>query len=104
MKKYSISKPRKYIDGQGQERTYWDRVGEMLEWTKQDGSISRVVKIPAIGLEANVFEDKPREAQPSPKPEPSVEYPNEEVVNPADIPDERVSPQDQEIKPDDIPF
>lgn len=61
MKKYSISKPRKYTDKNGNEKTFWDRVGEMIEFEKQDGSVSRIVKIPAIGLEANVFEDKPRE-------------------------------------------
>ena len=60
MKKYNLSKPRKYTDKQGNEKTYWDNVGEMIEFEKADGSVSRIVKIPAIGLEANVFEERPR--------------------------------------------
>ena len=67
MKKYNISKPRKYVKD-GVEKTYWDKVGEMIEFEKQDGSVSRIVKIPAIGLEANVFEEKERE-QPRPQQE-----------------------------------
>ena len=61
--RYNIVKPRKYTDAQGQEKTYWDRVGEMVEFQKQDGSINRIIKIPTIGLEANVFpaEDKKKE-------------------------------------------
>lgn len=102
MKKYNLSKPRKYTDSQGNEKTYWDRVGEMLEWEKQDGSVSRIVKIPAIGLEANVFEDEPREKKQAEKT--YQEYPTEEVVNPADIPDERVPEEDQGIKSENIPF
>ena len=58
MKRYNISKPRKFTDKQGNEKTYWDRVGEMVEFDNGN----RLIKIPAIGLEANVFEDKPRES------------------------------------------
>lgn len=83
-KRFNISKPRKYVSN-GVEKTYWDRVGEMVEFTKDDGSVSRVVKIPAIGLEANVFEDKPKEAAPSST--------------------QRTYAQaDEEIRPEDIPF
>jgi len=87
-KRYNISKPRKYISN-GVEKTYWDKVGEMVEFEKQDGSVSRIVKIPAIGLEANVFEDRPK-AEPAPVARPAA---------PADI----VYP-DEEINPEDIPF
>ncbi len=92
MKKYNLSKPRKYTDSQGNEKTYWDKVGEMIEFTKQDGTVNRIVKIPAIGLEANVFEEKPREEAPKPQPKVDVaeedynKYPTEEVVNAEDIP------------------
>lgn len=65
MKRYNLSKPRKYIKD-GVEKTYWDKVGEMVEFEKQDGSVSRIVKIPAIGLEANVFEEQPREERAAP--------------------------------------
>ncbi len=89
MKKYNLAKPRKYTDSQGNEKTYWDRVGEMIEFEKQDGTVNRIVKIPAIGLECNVFEDKPKEEKPKPVVEKTEkeyqEYPEEEV-NPDDIP------------------
>lgn len=88
MKRYNLSKPRKYVKD-GVEKTYWDKVGEMIEFERQDGSVSRIVKIPAIGLEANVFEEKPREPQqPAPRRAPAsdaVQYPQEEI-NPEDIP------------------
>lgn len=57
MKRYNLSKARKFTGRDGVEKTYWDRVGEMVEFDNGN----RIVKIPAIGLEANVFEDKPRE-------------------------------------------
>ena len=96
MNKYNIVKPRKYVKD-GVEKTYWDRVGEMVEFQKQDGSVSRIIKIPAIGLEANVFPVEPREKQEVSRedmpfnentqksPEATIEYPAEEI-NPLDIP------------------
>jgi len=54
MKKYNISKPEKYLKD-GVEKTFWANVGTMTEFSKQDGSISRILEIPAIGLKANVF-------------------------------------------------
>lgn len=63
MKKYNISRPRKETDKNGNEKTYWDNVGIMLEFEKQDGSVSRIIKIPAIGLEANVFEERDRDTR-----------------------------------------
>lgn len=91
IKKYNLSKPRKYTDSQGNEKTYWDKVGEMIEFEKQDGTINRIVKIPAIGLEANVFEEKPREEASKPQPKINTakkeheQYPEEEI-NADDIP------------------
>ena len=67
MKKYNISKPRKYTDKSGNEKTYWDKVGEMVEFDNGN----RVIKIPAIGLEANVFEEKERE---QPRPQQEVQH------------------------------
>lgn len=54
MKKYNISVPQKY-QKDGVEKTYWANVGTLTEFEKQDGSISRLVEIPAIGLKANAF-------------------------------------------------
>lgn len=102
MKKYNISKPEKYIGKDGQEKTFWANVGTMTEFEKQDGTVSRIIEIPAIGLKANVFEKKdkddgfeksygggqsaPQKTKASSNPaEQTVEYPEEEI-NPADIP------------------
>lgn len=66
MKKYNIAKPEKYLDkASGQEKTYWANVGTMTEFSKQDGTVSRIVEIPAIGLKASVFEIKPKVVQPT---------------------------------------
>lgn len=54
MQKYNISRPKKYIKD-GVEKTFWQNVGTMTEFTKQDGTVSRIIEIPAIGLEAQVF-------------------------------------------------
>lgn len=56
IKKYNISKPKKYTTKQGEEKTQWNNIGYMTEFIKEDGSISRIIEIPAIGLDANVFE------------------------------------------------
>lgn len=60
IKKFNIAKPEKYQSAQG-EKTYWANVGTMTEFIKQDGSINRIIEIPAIGLKASVFEARPRE-------------------------------------------
>ena len=52
--KYNISKPEKYVKD-GVEKTYWANVGTLTEIEKQDGGISRIIEIPAIGLKANAF-------------------------------------------------
>ena len=59
MKKYNISKPEKYTKD-GIEKTYWANIGTMTEWEKEDGSFSRIVEIPAIGLKAHVFLQQPK--------------------------------------------
>jgi hypothetical protein len=55
VKKYNISKPKKYMKGT-EEKTQWNNIGTLTEFTKEDGTVSRILEIPAIGLEANVFE------------------------------------------------
>lgn len=87
--KFNLSKAgRKYQDNQGQEKTVWENVGTLTEFHKDDGTVNKVVEIPAIGLVANVFAIKPKVEQ-KPKAEPTVkldeEYPEEEI-NPEDIP------------------
>lgn len=60
MKKYNISKPEKYFKGE-EEKTVWHNVGTLTEFEKKDGTVSRIIEIPAIGLKANVFEQKERD-------------------------------------------
>lgn len=60
MKIYDIVKSKTYTNKNGEEKKIWQNVGTLKEFTKDDGTISRFIEIPAIGLEANVFEQKPR--------------------------------------------
>ncbi len=100
MKKFNISKPKKYIKN-GEEKTFWNTIGTYTEFENTDGSVSRKIEIPAISLEAQVFPVENRSAM-LPKPimdldsdkdmdipqkpvEDVLEYP-EEVVNSEDIP------------------
>lgn len=74
--KYNISKPKKYTTKNGEEKTQWNNVGTMTEFHKDDGSVSRIIEIPAIGLDANVFPIVPKEAKQEAT----------EDINPDDIP------------------
>lgn len=92
MEKFNISKLKKYIDKSGVEKTYWNNIGTYTEFTKQDGSISRIIEIPAIGLEANIFSITPKNEVQTEEVKPiqgrvptSIEYPEEEIY-PEDIP------------------
>lgn len=58
--RYNISKPNKYVDKQGNEKTNWNNVGSMTEFIKDDGNISRIIEIPAIGLKANIYPFQPK--------------------------------------------
>jgi hypothetical protein len=53
--KFNISRPTKYTDKNGEEKTRWDNVGYLTVFQKEDGSVSRLIEIPAIGLEARAF-------------------------------------------------
>lgn len=102
IKKYNISVPKHYTKN-GQEKTLWQNCGTMTEFIKEDGSVSRKIEIPAIGLDAQVFpfEEKtqtrePAVSRPTPKREmtPEEEFNSitptsevdEEVINPEEIP------------------
>ena len=87
MKKYNLAKPIKYIKD-GVEKTYWVNVGTMVEFIRDDNSVSRIIEIPAIGLKANAFEQRPKPEAPQPRPVetgPVVSAPVGEV-NPDEIP------------------
>lgn len=76
IKKYNIAKPEKYTKD-GQEKTFWANVGTMTEFVKQDGSVSRIVEIPAIGLKANVFLQDPKPSQTTHTPQSDIPIINE---------------------------
>lgn len=97
VKKFNITKPKKYVDKQGVEKTYWAPIGTMTEFHKDDGSINRIMEIPAIGLEGNIFpfQDK-KEGQ---------GY-NNDKRHPEDVIKEQneIRGQGDEVKVEDIPF
>ncbi|MFA6097581.1 MAG: hypothetical protein WC788_08235 [Candidatus Paceibacterota bacterium] len=96
IKKYNISKPMKYIKND-EEKTYWANVGTMTEFVKEDGSVSRIIEIPAIGLKASVFEQKKRDDEAD---EYGAQAPRA-AIRPAQT--ARQSESD-EIRIEDIPF
>ena len=53
--KFNVSKPKKYQDKDGNEKTQWNNIGYITEFHKDDGTVSRIIEIPAIGLDANIF-------------------------------------------------
>ncbi len=79
VKKYNLTKSgRKFTGKDGQEKTLWDNVGSYTEFIKDDGSISRIVEIPAIGLVAQVYpvKEEKQETIKSTVTSPSEDYPN----------------------------
>lgn len=90
IKKFNISKPEKYNSG-NEEKTRWHNIGTITEFHKDDGSVSRIIEIPAISLKASVFEQQTGDRKPSHQALPAeeesqdVDYPDEEI-NLADIP------------------
>jgi len=99
--KFNLSKAgRKYQDNQGQEKTVWENVGTLTEFHKDDGTVNKVVEIPAIGLSANVFPIKPKENQTATQ-NLNKEYPNKEISVPMV---EGVEYPEEDINPEDIPF
>ena len=93
MKKYNISKPEKYTKD-GVEKTFWANIGTMTEFEKQDGSVSRILEIPAISLKANIF---PIEQ----KKEPNR---SQGKANIKDIPDQDMIDPRSGVNTEDIPF
>jgi hypothetical protein len=65
VQKFNISKPTKYADRQsGEERTRWNNVGFLTVIQGDDGKISRIIEIPAIGLEARAFPIEEKKPEP----------------------------------------
>lgn len=97
--KFNIVNPKKYTTKQGEEKTYYAPVGSMTVFIKDDGSQSRVMNLHANDKEYLLFPQKPKEQKPNAtvqgqpavqatapaQPEPTVEYPSDDI-NPEDIP------------------
>lgn len=81
IKKYNLSKPKQYVKD-GVEKTIWQNIGVMTEFIKDDGSVSRKIEIPAIGLDCQVFPFEDKEVKEAPKtqnrPTPKAMTPEEE--------------------------
>lgn len=98
VQKFNVSKPKKYTNRQGEEKTQWNNIGTLTEFHKDDGSVSRILEIPAISLEANLFPFKEEGAPQAPQ----RRAPNA----PAAKDDWGAFNEDagSEINPEDIPF
>jgi hypothetical protein len=69
----------------GVEKTQWNNCGIMTEFLNDDGSVkSRIIEIPAIGLEASIFPFKDQDAGTAPAQ--AGVNPAAGEVDPADIP------------------
>lgn len=91
IKRFNVSKAgRKYQDAQGQEKTVWNNIGTITEFHKPDGAVSRLLEIPAIGLEANIF--------------PFVAKEKGDSAPQRSLNDEYNDDGGYEINPDDVPF
>jgi hypothetical protein len=102
VQKFNISKPKKYFDRDGNEKTQWNNIGYITEFHKDDGSVNRILEIPAIGLEASIFPQNDQE-----------QVQGQRQQRPAQTPQQRQKVQDdygtidypeEDINPDDIPF
>ena len=84
--KYNISKPEKYTAKGGAEKTKWNNIGELVEFYKDDGSVGRIIKIPCISLEANVFPIVPKDQGPRQYDDNQQSAPEEHGVDTTGIP------------------
>ena len=56
-KKFNVSKPRKEVLKTGEEKTFWDNVGVVTIFTKDDGSESGLVELHSFNedIRLNIF-------------------------------------------------
>jgi len=99
IQKYNISKPKEYRDKSGEMKTQWNNIGTMTEFYKDDGTISRIMEIPAIGLEANIFPFVEKTDQKSYSPKQQEYSPRQSVQN-----NVQQDYDSNNISPEDIPF
>lgn len=101
--KFNISKPKKYTDRDGNEKTQWNNIGFMTVFKKDDGSVSRILEIPAIGLEANIFPIEPKENGGQQRSQQRPQQTRQQIQKVQEDYDSIEYPED-DINPDDIPF
>lgn len=83
----------------GVEKTQWNNIGTLTEFYKQDGTISRLIEIPAIGLEAPLF---PAEEKTKPGQQTTTVAPTVKEYDGSMMPGEL--PPKPELSIDEIPF
>lgn len=97
-KKFNISKPKKYTDRNGEVKTQWNNIGTITEFHKNDGSVSRIIEIPAIGLEASIFPYTEKNSESGTISQKSTENPAQGQI------EGNYSYPTDDINPEDIPF
>ncbi|MDD4110913.1 MAG: hypothetical protein PHS54_05140 [Clostridia bacterium] len=98
--KFNVSKPREEQGKNGEVKTFWDNVGTVTIFTKEDGSKSGIVELLSFNqrtLKLNLFQRKQEGnyAKQSPKNDYSQPAPEDDYSQPD---------QDEEIKVENIPF
>jgi len=89
-KKYNLSKPRQEKLKNGEEKTFWDNVGHLTMFIKDDGSESGIVELVTFSsnIKLNVFPIKPKDNT-------TQQAPTNDYSQPE---------QEEEIKVENIPF
>lgn len=94
--RFNIVKPKKFTAKDGTEKTVWQQIGTMTEFHKSDGSINRLIEIPAIGLEANAFPFMDGSKQ--------NKKAGEKDITKRVVEQEEVEYPEDDLNPDSIPF
>lgn len=92
-RKFNLSKPRKETLKSGEVKTFWDNIGKLTLFTKDDGSESGIVELVTFNnnIKLNVFPVKPKE--------PVNDYSQHSIEDDGSQPF-----QDEEIRVENIPF
>ena len=63
VKRFNVTVGTKYNDKKtNEEKTRWNNIGTITEFTKDDGSVSRMLELNMFpGVKYSIFEEKPRE-------------------------------------------
>ena len=84
--RFNIVKPEKYTTKGGEEKTKWHQIGTITAFHKEDGSVGRIIEIPAIGLSGNIFPWKDRDEQEHAQQSAPQERSEGDEINVKDIP------------------